>query len=230
MKGELIGVGVGPGNPNLLTLKAVQVLQETDVIGIPNVKGRNNTALDIVKEYIEGKDKLMIDTPMIKNQSKTGSVYQLAAQKIIEILNKGKNVAFITLGDPTIYSTYMYIHYLVQQAGYKTSIVPGITSFSASAAALNISLCEANETLHIIPASDDDYSSQLEYSGNKVLMKSGKQLKEVIDVLKEKDLYKNTMMVEKCSMEDEKISRNLDDVNLESSYFSLLIIKEKGLK
>lgn len=230
MKGELIGVGVGPGNPNLLTLKAVQVLQETDVIGIPNVKGRNNTALDIVKEYIEDKDKLMIDTPMIKNQSKTGIVYQLAAQKIIEILNSGKNVAFITLGDPTIYSTYMYIHYLVKQAGYKTSIVPGITSFSASAAALNISLCEANETLHIIPASDDDYASQLEYSGNKVLMKSGKQLKEVIDVLKKKDLYKNTMMVEKCSMEDEKISQNLDDVNLESSYFSLLIIKEKGLK
>lgn len=230
MKGKLIGVGVGPGDPNLLTLKAVKVLEEVDVIGIPDVKGRNNTALNIVKEYIENKEKLMIATPMIKNQSKTGDVYQTAAKQIIEVLETGKDVAFITLGDPSVYSTYMYIHYLVEQAGYQTSIVPGITSFSASAAALNISLCEANETLHIIPASYEDVSSQLDMPGNKVLMKSGKQLENVIKLLKEKDLYDSTMMVEKATMEDEKIYHNLDDVDLESSYFSLLIVKEKENK
>ncbi|MEG0283544.1 MAG: precorrin-2 C(20)-methyltransferase [Erysipelotrichales bacterium] len=229
MKGKLIGVGVGPGDPDLLTIKATKTLANADIIALPQTKS-SNVALDIAKEYIEDKELLYIDTPMVKNQPKDGEVYQNAAKKIIECLDRGLDVAFITLGDPTIYSTYIYIHKLVQKASYDVSIVPGITSFSAAAALLNDSLCEAGESLHIIPASYDGLEKQLDVPGNKVLMKSGKQLPHVIEALKERDLLKGTTIVEKCSMPEEKVYHNEEEFNQANSYFSVLIVKEGDVK
>ncbi|HEY5585635.1 MAG TPA: precorrin-2 C(20)-methyltransferase [Ruminiclostridium sp.] len=226
MTGILYGVGVGPGDPKLLTLQAVEVLQRVSVIAVPDTDGEK-TAMKIVKDYIKGKEIMYCPMPMSRDLEFVASKHQESCEMLERELIAGKDIAFITLGDPTIYSTYMYIHKMMIEKGYSTKIIPGITSFCAAAAALNTSLCDRGDVLHIIPASYPDAEKQLMLDGSKVLMKSGKKLGEVKETLKRLDLYKNSQMVECCSMENEKIYRNLDQVSDDSSYFSIIIVKDK---
>lgn len=226
MSGILYGVGVGPGDPELLTLKAVEVLKNADVIAVPDTSGEK-TAMKIVEEYIKGKEILYCPMPMSRDLKLLEKSHLTSCELMEKELAKDKNVAFITLGDPTIYSTYMSIQRIISQKGYITKTISGITSFCASAAALNISLCDRGEALHIIPASYEDTEGQLLLKGNKVLMKSGKSLAGVKELLKKADLYEGSKMVECCSMENEKIYESLDDISDESSYFSIIIVKDR---
>ncbi len=226
MKGILYGVGVGPGDPKLLTLQAVEVLQLADVIAVPDTNGEK-TAMKIVKDYIEGKELLYCPMPMSRDIAVVEKSHRISCELLEKELNKGKNIAFITLGDPTIYSTYMYVHRIIIQKGFTARIVSGITSFCASAGALNISLCDREEALHIIPAAYEDTEGLLTLKGTKILMKSGKNLSGVIETLKRMKLYENSQMVECCSMENERIYESLDQVSGESSYFSIIIVKDK---
>ncbi len=224
MIGKLYGVGVGPGDEKLLTLLAVETLKTADMIVIPNTGGER-TALKIVSKYIEEKELLFCDLPMTRDEAILRDSHQKAAGEICRELDQGKKLAFITLGDPTIYSTYMYLHRIVLEKGYPVEIINGIPSFCAAAAKLNISLCDKNEILNIIPSSYDNLEHSLNMEGNKVLMKSGKSILEVKEMLKEKDLIKQSKMVECCFMENEKIYENLEDLKENSSYFSVIIVK-----
>ncbi|MCX7615459.1 MAG: precorrin-2 C(20)-methyltransferase, partial [Clostridiales bacterium] len=147
------------------------------------------------------------------------------AEIICAELNKGLNLAFVTLGDPTIYSTYMYVHRLVLEKGYPAKIINGIPSFCAAAARLNISLCDGKDALHIIPASYDGTDELLHLKGTKVLMKSGKSVLEVKEKLKQLGLIDRSKMVECCFMENEKIYEDMNDLEECSSYFSIIIVK-----
>lgn len=226
MSGVLYGVGVGPGDPKLLTLHAVEVIQKAGVIAVPDTDGEK-TAMKIVKDYIEGKEIIYCPTPMSRDLELLERSHQMSCEMLERELLKGRDIAFITLGDPTIYSTYMYIHRNITEKGYVTKIISGIPSFCAAAAALNTSLCDRGEALHIIPASYPDAEKLLALSGSKVLMKSGKKIGAVKETLKIMDLYSSSQMVECCSMENEKIYRNLDQVSDDSSYFSIIIVKDK---
>lgn len=225
MNGVLYGVGVGPGDPKLLTLQAVEVLQKADVIAVPDTDGEK-TAMNIVKGYIKEKEILFCPMPMSRDLKLVESSHQKSCDMLERALLKDKHIAFITLGDPTIYSTYMYIHKLITEKGYNTKIIPGITSFCAAAVALNTSLCDRGEALHIIPASYPDCEKLLALEGSKVLMKSGKKLGEVKKILKEMNLHKNSQMVECCSMENQRIYRSMEQVPETSSYFSIIIVKD----
>ena len=134
-------------------------------------------------------------------------------------------MAFLTLGDPSVYSTPMYLHHRLQKMGYETRLVPGVPSFCAVAAALNTSLCEGSEMLHIVPASYPDMDKALAYEGNKVLMKSGKQIGRVLDKLDEKQM--EVMAVERCGMEGERVHPDLSTLDENASYFSVIVVKEK---
>ena len=111
---------------------------------------------------------------MIRDGDKLKESHDKAARTVTAALEKGKDIAFLTLGDPSIYSTYIYIHTRVSAQGYETEIVPGIPSFCAAAARLNEGLTEASEALHIIPASYEGTEEALSLKGTRVLMKSGK--------------------------------------------------------
>ncbi len=226
MNGILYGVGVGPGDPRMLTLQAVEILQSADVIAVPDTNGER-TALRIVKDYIENKELLFCPMPMSRDQEVVDKAHGTSCNKLEAELSRGRNVAFITLGDPTIYSTYMYINRIMSERGYTTKIIPGITSFCASAGALNTSLCDRDEALLIIPASYGITEGLLALKGTKVFMKSGRSMASIKDKLKEMKLYDRAQMVECCGMEDEKIYRSLEDASDDSSYFSTIIIKEK---
>ena len=133
-------------------------------------------------------------------------------------------MAFLTLGDPTVYSTYMSIHEKVQSRGYQVEVVPGITSFCAAAARLNISLCQGAEPLLVIPASHDT-ESLMNVPANQVYMKAGSSILELKKQLEEHGRLDRTSMVENCSMENEKVYEDFSKLEETSGYFSLVISK-----
>ena len=132
---------------------------------------------------------------------------------------------FLTLGDPSVYSTYLYIHKKVQAAGYETEIISGITSFCAAAARLNIGLVEKAQQLHVIPASYQ-IEEALKLPGTKVLMKAGKKIEQVKEVLQQQDAQ--VVMIENCGMPGEKVYYGADAIPEDAGYYSLIIVKEKS--
>ena len=225
--GKLWGVGVGPGDPELLTVKAVRVLREADVVIVPDASSGDKVALNIVKDYLKDKQIQFVKTPMVRDKAVMDAAHEAAADTICALLDDGKQVAFLTLGDPAIYSTYMYIHQKVLHRGYAVEVVPGIPSFCAAAARLNQSLCLGREPLTIIPASHDQ-NDLMDLPGNKVFMKAGRSILELQQALGEKGLLEGASMVENCSMENEHVYPHFADLKEPSGYFSLVIVKGDG--
>lgn len=227
MNVKLYGVGVGPGDPELLTLKAVRIINESQVIVVPGEMVEESIAYKIaVSNIVNPKEKVFIavSMPMTKDINLLEEKHKKAALEIIEFLKQGKNVAFLTLGDPTVYSTYIYVHKIVNDMGYETEIISGITSFCAVSAVLNQGLVEKNQVLHVIPSSYNIEDS-IKLPGTKVLMKAGKKLPQVKEKIRA--LNSSIMMVENCGMDTQKIYRNIDEINEEAGYYSLIIVKEQ---
>ena len=225
--GKLWGVGVGPGDPELLTVKAVRVLREADVVIVPDASSGDKVALNIAKDYLRDKQIQFVKTPMVRDKAVMDAAHEQAADTICALLDAGRQVAFLTLGDPAIYSTYMYIHQKVLRRGYAVEVVPGIPSFCAAAARLNQSLCLGKEPLTIIPASHDQ-NDLMDLPGNKVFMKAGRSILELQQALADKGLLEGASMVENCSMENEHVYPHFADLKEPSGYFSLVIVKGDG--
>ena len=225
--GKLWGVGVGPGDPELLTVKAVRVLREADVVIVPDASSGEKVALNIAKDYLRDKQIQLVKAPMVRDKAVMDAAHEQAADTIGALLDEGKQVAFLTLGDPAIYSTYMYIHQKVLRRGYAVEVVPGIPSFCAAAARLNKSLCLGKEPLTIIPASHDQ-NDLMDLPGNKVFMKAGRSILELQQTLADKGLLDGASMVENCNMENEHVYPHFADLKEPSGYFSLVIVKGDG--
>ncbi len=228
MKGILYGVGVGPGDPRLMTCLAVETVRKCPVIAVP-VEGREHAVSYRIAEGIvqglEEKECLNLSTPMTKDRRILEQNYETAAEKIIGQFKQGRDVAYLTLGDPTIYSTYIYIHRIVKARGYETRIINGIPSFCAVAAKLGDSLADRSEQLHIIP-STYDIEEALTYPGAKVLMKAGSKLPAVKKTLAKKGM--TGTMVENCGLSDERIYDNIEDMPDTASYYTIVVVKENG--
>lgn len=227
MAGKLYGVSVGPGDPELLTLKAVRVLREVDVVAAPNVGGGDQTALGIVAEHVAGKELLDCSTPMSRDREVTARAYERIADEVCALLDTGKDVAFITLGDATVYSTYFYVHERVTARGYEAEVVPGVTSFCAAAARLGTPLCEADDQLLVVPAGRSSISDALDIPGVKVFMKSGKAFSQLRGELDKRGLLESAQMVQRCGLEGERVYRSLADADDESGYLSVAILRDK---
>ena len=224
-EGKLWGVGVGPGDPELLTLKAARVLEQADVILAPDTGKADKTALNIIRNHLKGKTPVLVSTPMTRDKDRLQKAYAQAARDIMALLDEGKQVAFITLGDATVYSTYMYIHDIVRAHGYAVEVVPGVPSFCAAAARLNISLCQGDEPLLVIPASHDP-EKLLDVPANKVFMKAGSAILDLKKTLEQRDMLGDASMVENCSMENERVYPDFRELKKTTGYFSLVIVKE----
>lgn len=132
MTGKLYGLGVGPGDPELLTVKALRLVKESDVVAVPGAVAEESVAYKIVKgvyQELDEKNLIPIPMPMTKDPAVLEENHQKAADTIEELLKQGKQVAFLTLGDPTVYSTYLYVHKRILERGYEVEIVSGIPSF-----------------------------------------------------------------------------------------------------
>ena len=229
MRGKLYSVGIGPGDPELMTLKSMRLLKECDVVAIPQGDNGILTAKAIVNNVVnlDEKEQVMIYMPMTKDMAAMDKAHSEGADAIEKLLDEGKNVVFITLGCPTVYATCIYVHKLVLADGYEAELVAGVTSICAVAAKLNTSLCERAEPLIVLPGSYKESSKFLDGPGNKVLMKSASEIGRVRDELREKGLIKNAGMVERCGLPGERVYHDLEEIDPKSSYFSVILVKEK---
>lgn len=226
MKGIAYGVGVGPGDPELMTLKACRLIRENRVIAVPGKEPKDAVAYKIAVQAVPelaDKELVAIEMPMVMDREKQLEAHRAGARRIAEYLDQGENVVYLTLGDATVYCTFTYLQTILEAEGYRTELVNGIPSFCAAAARLNIPLIEWNEQLHIIPAAHKT-DVKLDQPGQYVLMKSASHMKDIKEQLKESG--RSVQAVENCSMPDEKIYRSVDEIPDDAGYFSLIIAKE----
>ena len=216
MNGTLYGVGIGPGDPELITLKAVRIIEQSPVIAVPKTGESRRVALSIAEQtipHIHEKEVLSLHFPMTKDKNSIDTNRDEIAKQIIDILKEGKDIAFLTLGDPSVYSTYWYIHQRVVKQGYQAQMIAGVPSFCAVAAKLGISLAEAEQPLQT--------------EGTKVIMKTGRSVEQVKKLLKQHGYYENAKMVQNCGLEQEHVFQSLDEATNDASYFSIIVCKEE---
>lgn len=225
-EGILYGIGVGPGDPELMTLKAVRLLKEADLIAAPGKDVRETAAFRIAVQSvpeIAEKELLPVEMPMVMDREVLEEAHRAGAKLLEDHIAAGKKIAFITLGDPTVYSTFSYLEKKVRADGFRTEYVSGVTSFCAAAAALRVPLAEWQEPVHIIPALHKR-PGELLYPGNCVMMKSGRRMIEVKEYLREQD--RAVWMGVNVGMPGETLYRSLDEMPDEAGYFALIIAKE----
>lgn len=224
-KGTFYGVSVGPGDPELLTLKAARVLEEADVIASPNIGGGLQTAKRIIERFIGDREVLDCSTPMTRDAEESARAYDAIADKLGALLDEGKDIAFIALGDAGVYSTYFYIHTRMEARGYRCEIIPGVTSFCAAAARLNVPVCEGSEQVMIVPVAAGDAAAALDVPGVKVFMKSGRELLALRDLLRERGLSHNAMMVENCGLPTERVLRDFDGLEDNRNTMAIVLVR-----
>src|SRR5574344_676308 len=153
MAGKMYGIGIGPGDPELITLKAKRIIEECAVLAVPVKKeGEKSTAFEIIKPVVNLEGKRIVEAvlEMSANSSDYWKCGQIVGDVLIQEMDKGNDVAVITLGDVSIYSTYMYLEQYVRNKGYSSEIVPGVPSFCSGAALAGIPLTLGNEGLAIV--------------------------------------------------------------------------------
>jgi len=229
-------IGVGPGDPELLTLKALRILKGVPCICVP--KGReegSSLALSIVQKAlnIEGKEIIEAHFPMQKTKQQNPELdekWNETTANVLDRLNKGIDVAFITLGDPTIYSTFFYLYdrLLELNPNLRIEIIPGVSSINASAAKAGLSLGLADEKIAILPANYmENLKETMEKFDTIVLMKVNKVFGKVLSILDEMSLTGNAVYVSRAGMDDEKVFKDIRKIKeSELNYFSIMLIKK----
>ena len=230
-KGKFYGIGVGVGDPENITVKATKKLHEVDVIVLPEAKsGEGSTAFNIVKEYVKaGVEQMFLEFPMIKDVEARKVFRKNNADKISEELEKGKKVAFLTIGDPMTYSTYTYVlEHIADDVEVET--IAGITSFNSIAARLNVPLMIGDEDLKVVSVNrKTDIYKEIENNDNLVLMKISRNFEKIKKAIIETGNKENTVIVSDCGKDNEVVYWDIESVE-EVPYFSTMILKKKGVK
>lgn len=235
MLGTLYGIGVGPGDPDLLTLKAVKVLGRVGhVFAASSSSNDYSLALEIVREHLpEGVPVDFLDFPMTFNKNRLEEAWRTNCDTVAARLIAGVNVAFLTLGDPMTFSTFIYLLRKIRHRllSVPVEIVPGITSYQAAAACAGVALAEAEETLTVISGAKggERLPEVLPFSDNVVLMKTYKQFPQILQQIRNLGLEDSVCFVSRCGLEGQVVVRDFHALqNLSPHYLSLLIVKKPG--
>lgn len=229
---NLYGVGVGPGDPDLVTYKAIQIMQKADLIICPEKeKGAGSTALEIVKKHIENRmDHVqMMVFPMAGKKETWEPSWKNNADQIVKAWKEGKEIAFLTLGDPSIYSTWSYLQdYLPKEL--IPEWIPGIPSFCAVSARLRKDLVLGDESLAIVPSADEEsIRKALEWTDTLVVMKPKRAIASIRQILHDEELKGSWEMVGNCGKETEQIWKgSVEEMPEEIPYFTTMIVKTGG--
>lgn len=224
--GVLYGVSVGPGDPELMTLKAVRCLEKCPVIAAPQTAGGRMLALGIARGAVglDGKTILPLRFAMSRDPEVLHASHEEAARAVKEYLDAGQDVAMLNLGDVSVYATFGYLQEILEAEGYKTVRIPGVPSFCAAAARLGRSLTEMDLPVHIVPAGGFPLEEALDLPGTKVLMKSGRALPQVLEALESRGLLESSAMVQNCGLPGEQAAESLKDAPQSGSYFTTLLV------
>lgn len=230
MKGKLYGVSVGPGSPDLMTLRSKAILEGCDVIGYPvKRQGERSVALSIIEPIVDlkGRDVRGFVFSMDPREEVRREHEMVAVSEVLSILEEGKDVAMITLGDVGIYSTYMYVDRTVREAGFETEVVPGINSFSYGAASAGLPLALGDEGLCIVPMAKDRgrlLGTALEYFENIVVMKAFRSMDVIARTMDSHGIpLESATVLSNVGMDDEYIGPL--DTSREYGYFTTVLIK-----
>lgn len=233
-KGRLFGLGVGPGDPELITLKALNRLREAQVVAYPAAKGRTGLALTIVKDHLRDDQILepliypvtteSLPAPFSYEQA-ISDFYDEAAQRLAAHMDAGRTVAAICEGDPFFYGSFMYLHDRLAER-YQTEVVPGVPSPLAGAAVLGAPLCYRNQTLSILSGvlEEEDLRRRLAASEAAAIMKLGTNFAKVRRVIADLGLMDRALYVERATMPAQKLARLADLDPERVPYFSLILI------
>ncbi len=230
--GKFYGVGIGPGDPQLLTLRAKQVLEQVGVIFVPKADAKKESlAGNIISQVIATEAEMLeLVFPMTKDRRVLEGFWGEAADKIGERISRGQEAAFVTLGDPLMYSTYIYLLGLMKKRCPKLKIetIPGVTSYSAAAASANLPLVEGDDRLAIVPVCHhmDNLPDIISGFETTVLMKIGKRLDRVIDTLEDMGLIEHAVFISRVGDKNECVETDLRRVRgSNQGYLSIIIVR-----
>ena len=232
--GTLYGIGVGPGDPELITLKAVKVLHRVPhIFAACSTKNSYSLALSIVRCHLNGAGIEHLPFPMCKDPQELASAWELNARRVLEVLDAGSDAAFVTLGDPLTYSTFGYLLKTLKRLQPEVRIVaiPGITSYSAAAALTHMPLTEGEESFYLVSGAlgAAKLKEAIGKSDNIVILKTYRYFDEIYQTLEEMNLLDRTTCISRCGLDGETVVENLRDLKgRELPYLSMVIIKKQG--
>ncbi|EPZ42216.1 MULTISPECIES: precorrin-2 C(20)-methyltransferase [Alicyclobacillus] len=232
--GTLYGVGVGPGDPELLTVKAFRLMQSSPVIAYPNKRmGGKSYALEIVEQYVNPAEKTMLGLvfPMTKDEDALRVAWQKTVDAVYEHLAAGRDVVFVTEGDPMLYSTFIHMARLMQQTHQEVQVVsvPGISSVNAAANRLGLPLADGDEAVAIIPARADMDAMRdaLLHHDCVVFLKVAKVLDEMIGLLDELGLTEKAAVCTKVTSTSERVWHDVRALKGASlNYLTLMVVRK----
>ena len=229
----LYGIGVGPGDPELLTIKAVRVIESVLVVAVPVVRlDGKSYALNVITDILKPDQTVIkLHFPMIQDLTKRIKKRKAATQTLVEHLAAGKDVAFLTEGDPLLHSTFGYIlEHLPEDI--QVDVIPGVSSIMAASADAKLPLAQANETLAVIPVTRnniDELEQVLQSFDTIVLMKAYRVLDQIIAMLDKLDLLEKALLVERASHAECRVITDVRSLTgKRAHYLSLLIIHAGG--
>ncbi len=236
--GVLYGIGIGPGDPELITLKGARLISSSLHLFVPKARtAAESVALAIAKSLVSPRTVIHeLVFPMTADPEELEEKWDGAAADVACVLEAGEDACFLTLGDSLLYSTYIYLLRAIKRRlpDVECVTVPGITAFSASAALTDFPIGEGKRPVTIIPAADDlgAFRDALSLGGTVVLMKIGKRLDAILDILEETGLIEQAVFVSRATMADERIEtdlRRLRARNPEAGYLSVILVHaDKG--
>lgn len=230
MTGLLTGIGVGPGDPDLITLKALKRLQAADLICYPAPEDGDSLAREIAAPHIpEGRAEYAIRMPMVTFRFPAAQVYDAASLHIGEVLDAGRNVVVLCEGDPFFYGSFMYLYERLAPK-HRAEVVPGISSLMASAAALGAPLVSRNDVLTVLPAPlpDDILRARLENTDGAVIMKVGRHLERVRALLADLGLVDGARYIEHATMDSQRCLPLAEVDASAAPYFSMILLHKRG--
>ena len=234
-RGTLYGVGVGPGDPKLLTLRAVEVLQAVEVVfAAGSTKNEYSLALNIARGHLgAGVEVRRLDFPMTQDRRALESAWQDNARQVLEVLDSGRDAAFVTIGDPLTYSTFCYLLRTVRELDPQARVetVPGITAYHAAAARLNLPLVESKESLLVVSGVSDpaEIPHLARCSHNLVILKTYRNYDQIIDQLEQLPRRRPAYLVSQCCLPGERIESDAYALKGQKMpYLSLLLVKSSG--
>ena len=232
--GTLFGIGVGPGDPELVTIKAAKILGRVDIVfAAASTRNHHSLARDIARPHVPEKTPIkLLKFPMTRDKKQTHSAWEMHARTIINELEAGRDVAFLTLGDAMTYSTLGYIVRYISAAAPHLNIetIPGISSYQAAAARLNTPLVEGEESLMVVSGAKGGHRLR-QLAGqpeNVVFLKAYRTVKDITDAITESGAYRQCVGIKNCGHADEEIIPDIEALNQQApNYWTLIIAKKK---
>lgn len=233
--GTLYGLGVGPGDPELITVKAFRLLQQSPVIAYPKKRmGSKSYAHQIAELYVKpaaGKEMLGLVFPMTRDPEILEREWNNTVELVWERLSEGKDVAFVTEGDPLFYSTFIHMMRVMQEQHPEVPIVtvPGVSSFLGAASRFNLPLADGDEQIGIIPATEDREAMRqaIEAHDCVVFLKVAKVLPMIIGLLKEMNLADKAAVATKVTSAEEMVWTDVRELErAELGYLTLMVVKK----